>query len=310
MLGNSKAKSVIYVMSTESTPPQDAEFKGDLSVTALYTAGVWSWAKFDGSELIVNNDCNRVFKITNLALGVMRLFRWKLPKLAESLAQRHALIDQLVKEYSPDSVIELASGLSARSYRICSPTGVPSLKRYIEIDLPHVIQYKTMRLTMNQAAPHQLVLRGQDLKTLNTQDLKQDLVDLHRPVITAEGLMMYLSAEEVIKLLEVITSQLQQSGGRLVFDWVPTIEQLRPGIFGRCLSAIMRLFTGGDGFERDERTRHEMSAQLYNLGAQTVTLFDTMNVAEQRDLPFPSAHTQQLIFCADFISMTELKLTD
>jgi O-methyltransferase involved in polyketide biosynthesis len=292
-------------MSTDSTPPQDSDFKGDLSVTALYTAGVWSWAKFDGSELIVNEDCKRVFKMTNFALGLMRLFRWKLPKLAESLAQRHALIDQLVKEYSPDSVIELASGLSARSYRICNPSGVPSLKRYVEIDLPHVIQYKTMRLTMNQATPHQLVLRGQDLKTLTTQDLKQDLVDLNRPVITAEGLMMYLSAEEVVKLLEVITSQLKQSGGRLVFDWVPTVEQLPPRLFGRCLSAIMRFFTGGSSFERDERTRHEMSAQLYTLGAQTITLFDTMNIAEQRNLPFPFAHTQQLIFCADFTSMNE-----
>ena len=97
-------------MSTETkanhkSASEEAEaFQGNLSVTSLYTAGVWSWAKMDGASLVSNVDTDRVFGVTNAALAVMRLFRWGLPRLPEGLAQRHVLIDQLTKEADHDLV--------------------------------------------------------------------------------------------------------------------------------------------------------------------------------------------------------------
>lgn len=289
-------------MSTELKSSSGTSLKGDLSVTALYTAGVWHWAGFQGADLVANEETQRVFKVTNAALALMRLYRWKLPRLAESLAQRHCLIDQLIQEYAPLTVIELASGLSTRSQRICSAPDLMDLQHYIEVDLPHVIQHKEQRLNTQNAIPKKLRFKGQDLKTLSTEDLTELLCETTKPVITAEGLFMYLEVEEAEQLLQIICSQLVMTGGRFIFDWVPTVEQLRPGIFGRILSFFMRLFTGGASFQRDERTRDDMQGLLRRLGAQQISLFDTQFVAQERCLPFPDAPTQQLVFCADFDS--------
>ena len=289
-------------MSTELKPTQEPKLQGDLSVTALYTAGVWKWAGFQGADLLATEDTQRVFNFTNAALALMRLYRWTLPRLAEGLAQRHTLIDQLTEEYTPSVILELASGLSTRSQRMCDSTHLVNLQRYIEIDLPHVIQYKNDQLNRQEAVPNQLSLKGQDLKNLNAHDLAELLQEVHQPVIIAEGLLMYLKIEETETLLQVIASQLMKTGGRLIFDWVPTVEQLRPGILGRILGLIMRIFTGGESFQRDERTRDDMQQLLHRLGAKDVSLFDTKQVAEERHLPFAHVHTQQLIFCADFSS--------
>ena len=64
----------------------------------------------------------------------------------------------------------------------------------------------------------------------------------------------------------------------------------------------MRLFTGGQDFQRDERTRQGMRDVLETLGAHTV-VYDTQRVAAARKLPHAHLNTQQLIFCADW-SMT------
>ena len=98
----------------------------------------------------------------------------------------------------------------------------------------------------------------------------------------------------------MITPHLSKGRGRLLFDWVPTIEQPKPGLIGRGLSFLMKLFTGGDSFQRDERSREHMSTLLEEYGARSVQVIDPRAVAIERSLPFSEHHTQQLIFCADF----------
>ena len=126
----------------ESVDPPQALKSGDLSVTALYTAQTWAWAQFKGAETFTSDQTRVVFKVTNGALALMRLFRWGLPRLPEGLAQRHLLIDQLAEEREPDVILELAAGLSSRALRL-SESLSSSLKRYLEVDLPHVIDFKS-----------------------------------------------------------------------------------------------------------------------------------------------------------------------
>lgn len=314
-------------MSTESASSTEVadstgDLSGDLSVTALYTAQTWAWAGFHHADRFSSEQSEGVFKVTNAALAVMRLFRWRLPRLPQGLAQRHALIDQLTLQACPEVVVELASGLSSRALRACYPDGhqesgliTPSkhdvkLKRYIEVDLPHVIAHKRALYGEIdgevEVGVDRIALDSLDLRELNAAHLSAWIADHSSPVVIAEGIMMYLSAEESERLLAEIASALQESSGYFIFDWVPTVEQPRPGLIGRALGWLMRLFTGGGSFTRDERTREEMLNMLSALGASARAI-DTAQVASDLALPYPDAHTQQLVFCARWSERAEVE---
>ena len=89
----------------------------DLSITALYTSGCWTWAGFEGAALYDHVDSRRVFGATNLVLAPVTALR-RLPSLPHSLAQRHVMIDRAVAEARPAAVLELAAGFSARGLRL------------------------------------------------------------------------------------------------------------------------------------------------------------------------------------------------
>ena len=280
------------------TPKKD--LNGDLSVTALYTAETWHWAGFDYAEQVVNVDSERVFKVTNFALSIMRLFRWNLPKLAPGLAQRHSLIDQLSQERSTRTIIELASGLSTRSYRLCYGQAANTIEQYIEIDLPHVLNHKKKLLHRAGNLPKALQFHALDLKLFEASTFKKQFSLSEINLVIAEGLVMYLKADELKLLLGQVSDLLKASHGRFIFDWVPSIEEPSPGFIGRTLAYLMKLFTGGESFERDQRTRQDMVHLLYDLGAKKVELYDTQLIAKSRNLPFANTKTQQLVFCVDF----------
>ena len=284
----------------ENSPNDDSSFNGNLSITALYTSAVWDWAQFSGAPYLISEDAKRVFSVTNFALSIMRLFRWSLPRLPEGLAQRHTLIDQLAKEKKPAFIIELASGLSMRGWRCLKEQQTESIKHYIEVDLPHVIEHKKQILDHNNQLPTRLSFFAKDLRELTLNDLEVLVADETELVFIAEGLVMYLSPEELRVLFHKVAQILVKRRGRLIFDWVPTVEQPPPGMFGRLLGRLMKLFTGGDSFQRDQRTRDDMKALLLSLGAVQVDTYDCHLIADQYSLPFADVNTQQLVFCAEF----------
>src|SRR5580692_808896 len=103
---------------------------GDLSVTALYTAGTWSWGRCAGAELLATADTRRVFAVTNAAIALATLRRAQLPYM---LLHRHAMIDHLMRASAAPRVLELAAGLSSRGAATCHQ------RRYVEVDLPRVV---------------------------------------------------------------------------------------------------------------------------------------------------------------------------
>ena len=173
------------------------------------------------------------------------------------------------------------------------------LERYIELDLPHVIKHKKLKIDI-ETSPDGLSWTTHDLKTLNPNQLRELLHEAQSPLIIAEGLMMYFTHNEFEHLVSLLAAELSPRGGQLIFDWVPTIEQPPPGLIGQSLGALMRLFTGGESFIRDERSRESIKNLLQVYGAQEVQMIDTHKVAHSRSLPYPEAKTQQLIFSAHF----------
>ena len=86
------------------------------------------------------------------------------------------------------------------------------------------------------------------------------------------------------------------AAGTFVFDLVPKCEEPKPGAFGRALGWLMKRFTGGKGFERDERTRVDIANELTKAGFSRVETLEPGDVARAWGLPFADVATQQLVF--------------
>lgn len=260
---------------------------GDLSVTALYTSGVWSWAGFSGAELYRSDDSDRVFAVTNAVLWLVSWFKAG-PSLRHSLAQRHAMIDHLAHG---EHVVELASGLSRRGAAF-SERGVD----YVEVDLPAVIARKEGLLGATAAG--QAVLERANLRRIAADVRELDLPTMLKEgsCVVAEGLLMYFEADEQRALWNRIATALPS--GRFVFDLVPVIEQPSQGWIGRALAWCMRRFTGGADFVRDARTREDVRAELLEAGFATVRMVEPKDLPEAH-LPYLEQNTQILVFVCE-----------
>jgi methyltransferase (TIGR00027 family) len=115
---------------------------------------------------------------------------------------RTYLFDQFISEqveHGADMVVNLAAGLDARPYRMTLP---PSL-RWVEVDLPEVIDYKENVIGDEKPACALERIR----MDLADQNARRDLFDRlghgsRKALIVTEGIVIYLSPEEVGTLAE------------------------------------------------------------------------------------------------------------
>lgn len=278
-------------------PPEAKKKTGDLSVTALYTSGTWSWGNLPGAELLASDDARNVFRVTNVALAIARLFTWSARSLRHSLLHRHAMIDHLAGEARATRILEIAAGLSRRGV---ARTEDPAVQ-YTEVDLAPMIAHK--RRLLERTAQGRAALARPNLRMVEGDATSADLAALCGPnapsFVIAEGLLMYLSPDQQRALWTKVRGLLAAAGsGTFVFDLVPACEQPAPGLAGRALGWMMRRFTGGKGFERDPRTRHDIAAELREAGFDEVQMVEPAAVASAWRLPFPDVPTQQLLFVA------------
>jgi O-methyltransferase involved in polyketide biosynthesis len=281
---------------------QDAK-QGDLSVTALYTAETWHWGGLPNAEIFSTQESRIVFRVTNWVLCLAKVFMWGLKSLRISLLHRHAIIDHLALDQNPDVVVELAAGLSRRGVTVSADSSI----YYVEIDLPPVMAKKEALLLENPVGVEALG-RG------NWQRVASDVRQVHigryigdarRAVCIAEGLFMYLTAEEQRAVWKQVAEGLGQSGsGLFLFDLVPKDEQPKPGLVGRLLEVAMKLFTKGRSFETDSRGREAIRTELLAAGFESVDLYEPSMVAEAWRLPYANKASQQLIFACNTPSQT------
>ncbi|MEZ4399671.1 MAG: class I SAM-dependent methyltransferase [Kofleriaceae bacterium] len=281
--------------SAQSTAPSTAlTARGDLSVTALYTAQAWAWGKFDGAALFKTWKGRDVWNATNLALGTARLFRRDLPSLRHGLVQRHAMIDALVAGAGCGQVLELAAGLSRRGASLSRDPAC----RYVEVDLPAVIAHKRRLLARSAggravAARPNLMMIEHDVTTLAYDDVLAP-----GPVcVVAEGLLVYLdaAAQQALwaRLAAVVAAR---PGSCVVFDLVPFVEQPRPGRIGLGLERLFRRATRGAGMAFDGRTRGDLARELATAGFGSVETFEPRSAPAAWAVPHLDRPTQQLVW--------------
>jgi methyltransferase (TIGR00027 family) len=117
--------------------------------------------------------------------------------MAWTMIVRTAVFDELILEAiagGADTVINLAAGLDARPWRLTLP---PEL-RWIDIDLPDMLQYKTE--TLGDAKPH---CQYEAIPTDLTDEAARRALfaklgaDAKHALIVTEGLLVYLTEEQV-----------------------------------------------------------------------------------------------------------------
>jgi O-methyltransferase involved in polyketide biosynthesis len=271
--------------------------RGDLSATALYTAGVWAWAGMPGAELFHDRLVQRAFGTVNAVLAVASLFVRRPPSLRHSLVQRHVMIDRVLEAQAPAHVLELAAGLSARGVRASADPDIG----YTELDRPEVIARKRAMLASSAAGRE--VLARPNLRLVAGDVADAPLADLVPPppaplLVIAEGLFVYLDAGATRRLLARLAALFEGRPGALVFDLVPAAERPRPGATGRALRALLRTVTRGAAFVRDDRTRADVTADLSAAGFPQVTTVEPATAPAGWRVPHLDERTQQLVFVA------------
>jgi O-methyltransferase involved in polyketide biosynthesis len=274
--------------------PRDADGRGDLSVTALYTSGAWSWGGLPGAELLASREANAAFDATNLVLSITALFAAG-PSLRCSLLQRHLMMDRLLAESGAEHVLELAAGLSRRGVAVSADPRVS----YTEVDRAAVVARKRQLLSRSEAGRAVLARPNLRFVAADLADASLDeLVTAHAGAplfVVAEGLLMYLDAAAQRSLWRRVRALFDARPGTLVFDLVPLVEHARPGRASRALRWLFRRATRGARFERDSRTRDDISAELRELGFAVEPL-DPRAVLDRWQLPYGDVRTQQLLF--------------
>lgn len=143
-------------------------------------------------------------------------------KHAWSYVARTLLIDQIVArqvQAGADMVLDLAAGLDTRPYRM----ELPASLNWIEVDLPAMIDYKEQALSSEKSRCHVERVR---LDLSNVPARRELFASIgsraKNALVITEGLLVYLSPEEVLALGEDLAAQ------QSFRDWI--VEVISPGL--------------------------------------------------------------------------------
>jgi methyltransferase (TIGR00027 family) len=142
-------------------------------------------------------------------------------RMARGMACRTRFYDQFFLDATRSGigqVVILASGLDSRAYRLPWPTGTV----VYEVDMPEVIEFKTLTLSDLGAEPTaERRTVGIDLRDDWASALQAAGFDPQAPSAwSAEGLVVYLPDDAQDALFDNITD-LSAPGSRLAFEFVP-----------------------------------------------------------------------------------------
>jgi len=127
--------------------------------------------------------------------------------MAWTMIVRTAVFDELILsviERGADMVINLAAGLDARPWRLTLP---PAL-RWIDVDLPAMLQYKTDTLRDEKPRCHYEAIAADLTDEAARSALFARLgAQAKKALIVTEGLLVYLTEEQVASLASDLNAQ-------------------------------------------------------------------------------------------------------
>src|SRR5216117_1097623 len=129
--------------------------------------------------------------------------RWAWPMIVRT-AVMDEIIMRLVTQQGVDTVLNLAAGLDARPYRL----DLPAQLRWIDVDLEAILSYKEAALAGER--PHCRVefVRADLTNQAARRSLFQRVgAQAQRALVIAEGLLVYLTPEDVTALATDLAAQ-------------------------------------------------------------------------------------------------------
>lgn len=219
------------------------------------------------------------------------------------MIMRTYLFDELIADElgaGADLVLNLAAGLDARPYRLT----LPDTLRWVEIDLPDLIAYKEQILAGEtpRCRLQRIALNLLDA-TARHEQFAPLCRDATRAIVLTEGLLIYMSADEVASLAEDLASAGVQR-------WITDLAS--PALLGLMEREMSELVTqagapykfapaGGPDFFRacgwlptDVRSMFRTAAQLQRLPPELQAFADYPDPPEPWKQPMPWSATVRL----------------
>ena len=163
------------------------------------------------------------------SVSLYEAFDWMLPGQFEAFAHRKAFFERQVREgisSGATQVLVLGAGYDTLGWRLAPE--FPGVS-FFEIDHPATARLKAKGIA-TMGCPDNLSLLAEDLGDKQLVDVLTEhrLWDANaRTVILAEGLVMYLLPEAVLKLFRQC-AELVGHGSRIAFSYIPTGSDGRP----------------------------------------------------------------------------------
>jgi O-methyltransferase involved in polyketide biosynthesis len=131
-------------------------------------------------------------------------------KMRSAFAERRfRALDIIIDRYKTNTIVELASGMATHGLIFSKDPHV----QYIETDLPELIRYKE-EVIQNVLSESRTNLFFKELNALKSDDYQKVFQDLEGPVtVVNEGLLMYLSHEEIEIVAKNVYELLKEKGG-------------------------------------------------------------------------------------------------
>lgn len=255
--------------------------------TAHYTAYVWRRLGLAHSELFATTRGAALFWSFRLAGEWVAAVAPGVPSMPQYLAQRHLAIDHALGQAAPDCVVELGAGLSRRGLTWALDHGV----RYVEIDLPHMVEAKRARI------PGDLRARLGDRLSHASHDVLADdfagalaahLEGAERPAIVAEGLLGYFTRDEQLKIARAIHRALAGRTGVFLCDLRAAEGGRAIRVGATVLKAAIRLATRGRGAREDFRDEADVRAFFAEAGFAEAEPVDLADVPGAPRVPSPA----------------------
>jgi methyltransferase (TIGR00027 family) len=179
------------------------------------------------------------------------------------------IVEAAVRERGVDCVLNLAAGLDTRPYRL----DLPAELRWVEADLPPLVEYKT-RVLADETPRCRLERVGLDLADREARDSLFDRVaaESRRVLVLTEGLLGYLSEEDVAQLAEDLRARPAFAEWVADFSAGESLQRARTASDGLTAYASRAVFApkeGVDYFRRfgwGEAELHDIVEQLPRMG--------------------------------------------
>ena len=218
--------------------------------TGYYTAYVWYRLGLPYAELFRSPKGAALYWSGRVGVEWMTKLSPRMPAMWQYLGHRHLLIEAQLRRIEPDLIVELGAGLSRRGVT----WAVDHAVRYIEIDLPHMIEAKRARLEAASPAIRavlgdRLVLTSRNILDPSfAGELRALIAGAKRPVVIMEGVLMYFAWPDRAQVLESIASALEAAGGGdYLCDLQTRDREHEAGAAPRMLRRGIKLVTKGRG---------------------------------------------------------------